>query len=290
LGYVYPDDVVRTVREVVGLGMAYHTHVWFELEEGYVYAPHLQPVRHLPQTPLEAVNGTVWGEVVTPWYKPWVRGNAGLVESTDFQQTLYYSMVYGIAEVFTGADGQPWYRATTETGLNFHAPASIFRIVTPEEVAPISPEVDPAEKHMVVRLEDQTLTALEGTREVFRARISSGANYLAEDGVTLLNGTPTGMQYPWNKRFARHMQGGTTGAGYDIPGIGWVMTFNSNGAAVHSTFWHNDFGIPKSHGCLNCRPEDAKWLFRWAAPSVPYEAGEAQMRWPDYGTTVDIRA
>ena len=52
LGHVFPDDVVRIMREVVGLGMAYHTHVWFELEEGFVYSPYLQPVYNLPQTPL----------------------------------------------------------------------------------------------------------------------------------------------------------------------------------------------------------------------------------------------
>src|SRR5437868_10094256 len=55
LGYVYPDDVVRVLREVVGLGMAFHTHLWFELEQGYVYAPYLQPVMNLPQKPLTSV-------------------------------------------------------------------------------------------------------------------------------------------------------------------------------------------------------------------------------------------
>src|SRR5215210_382083 len=47
LGYVWPDDVVPIMREVVGLGMAYHTHVWFELEEGYVYSPYIQPVTNI---------------------------------------------------------------------------------------------------------------------------------------------------------------------------------------------------------------------------------------------------
>src|SRR5258708_9058209 len=64
LGYVYPDDVVHVLREVVGLGMAFHTHLWFELEQGYVYAPYLQPVMNLPQTPLTSVPAEgVWTEV-----------------------------------------------------------------------------------------------------------------------------------------------------------------------------------------------------------------------------------
>jgi len=68
-----------------------------------------------------------------------------------------------------------------------------------------------------------------------------------------------------------------------------VCYFASNGAALHSTYWHNDFGIPKSHGCLNCRPEDAKWLFRWTTPLVPYQPGDITVDWDHRGTTVDIR-
>jgi len=196
LGYVYPDDVVRIVREVVGLGMAYHTHVWFELEEGYVYSPHLQPVMHLPQTPLAAIpEGGAWGELVTPWVKARVNGPSGLVESSQPRDTLYYSSVFALTDVLTGPDGQPWYRATMETGYNLFVPASTFRVITADEVTPLSSEVDPADKRVVVYLAEQALSAFEGQREVFRARISSGANYFGEDGVTILNGTPIGEQH-----------------------------------------------------------------------------------------------
>jgi lipoprotein-anchoring transpeptidase ErfK/SrfK len=44
--------------------------------------------------------------------------------------------------------------------------------------------------------------------------------------------------------------------------------------AVHSTFWHNNFGVPMSHGCVNARPEDAKFIFRWTLPKVTYEPGD----------------
>src|SRR5258708_11783345 len=68
LGYVYPDDVVRVLREVVGLGMAFHTHLWFELEQGYVYAPYLQPVMNVLQTPLTTIPADgVWTELVAPY-------------------------------------------------------------------------------------------------------------------------------------------------------------------------------------------------------------------------------
>jgi len=58
---------------------------------------------------------------------------------------------------------------------------------------------------------------------------------------------------------------------------------------LHSTYWHNDYGTPKSHGCLNLRPEDAQWLFRWTAPVVPYAPGDITVQWANRGTLVDIR-
>ncbi len=286
LGHVYPDDVVQVVREVVGLGMAYHTHVWFELEDGgYVYSTALQPVMNLPQTPLAAVPAEgVWAEVVVPY----VEGRQRAALDAAVLYRLYYSMVLKVGEVLPGPDGQPWYRVTTEIGTNMYAPARAFRIITSEELTPLAPAVDPAEKRVVVYLAQQALSAFEGKREVYRARISSGANYFGEDGVTLLNGTPIGEKPIWAKRYSRHMQGGTVESGYDLPGVGWVAYFAANGAALHSTYWHNDFGVPKSHGCLNCRPADAKWLFRWTMPNVPYVPGDLTVDWDHRGTTVEL--
>jgi lipoprotein-anchoring transpeptidase ErfK/SrfK len=71
------------------------------------------------------------------------------------------------------------------------------------------------------------------------------------------------------------MSGGTTGGGYDLPGIGWTALFSGDGVAIHSTFWHNNFGGElMSHGCVNARPEDAKWIFRWSNPPVQYDPGD----------------
>jgi lipoprotein-anchoring transpeptidase ErfK/SrfK len=81
------------------------------------------------------------------------------------------------------------------------------------------------------------------------------------------------------------MSGGTTGGGYDLPGIGWVTLFVSNGVAIHSTFWHNNFGFPMSHGCVNARPQDAQWIFRWTTPFIDYDPGDATVSMPG-GTRV----
>jgi hypothetical protein len=286
LGHVYPDEVVPIVREVVGLGMAYHTHVWFEVENGYVYSTSLQPVMNLPQAPLDVVPADgVWTEVSVPFVDARQRPdpNAPVV------YRLYYSSIYKILDRVAGPDGQPWYQVGMETQITMFAPATAFRVITADELTPISPEVDPSEKKVVVYLTDQAISAFEGEREVHRARISSGANYFGEDGVTLLNGTPQGAHNIWSKRISRHMQGGTIDAGYDVPGVGWVAYFASNGAALHSTYWHNDFGIPKSHGCLNCRPQDAQWLFRWTMPHVDYQPGDVTVNWENRGTVIDLQ-
>jgi lipoprotein-anchoring transpeptidase ErfK/SrfK len=85
------------------------------------------------------------------------------------------------------------------------------------------------------------------------------------------------------------MSGGTTGGGYDLPGIGWTTLFVGTGVALHSTFWHNNFGGElMSHGCVNCRPDDAKWVFRWTFPPVPNDPGDVTVEGMDNSSTVDV--
>ncbi|MBI5619492.1 L,D-transpeptidase, partial [Candidatus Gottesmanbacteria bacterium] len=57
------------------------------------------------------------------------------------------------------------------------------------------------------------------------------------------------------------------GPGYYLPDVPYVMYFYL-GYAIHGTYWHNNFGHPMSHGCVNMRIEDAKTLFEWSSPQV----------------------
>ena len=84
------------------------------------------------------------------------------------------------------------------------------------------------------------------------------------------------------------MTGGTTGGGWDIPGVGWTILFSGTGVAIHSTFWHNDYGTPRSHGCVNVKPEDAQWIFRWTLPTVTSDPGDITIPMPG-GTQIDVR-
>lgn len=280
---LYPEDLVQLRREVVGYGFMPHNHVWYETDEGYIYSSHVVPCRNYPQTPLTSVSVEgVWGEVLVPY----VEGRAQPNPEAKSLYRLYYSAVYKVAEVLQ-VNGEPWYRVGTEVTPNMYAPASAFRIIAPEEITPISPTV--SDKSVVVDLSKQTITAVEGKAEVFRAKIASGAQFFGEDGKTLTGGTGLGQRFIWHKRITRQMQGGTLEAGYDLPGVSWVSYFSSIGEAFHTAYWHNDFGRPKSRGCINMRPEDSKWFFRWTLPEVVYNPGEIIVNWDNRGTLVDIR-
>lgn len=51
---------------------------------------------------------------------------------------------------------------------------------------------------------------------------------------------------------------------YDLPGVPWNLYFTMEGAVIHGAYWHQNFGTPYSHGCVNLAPNDAKILYEWA--------------------------
>lgn len=59
-----------------------------------------------------------------------------------------------------------------------------------------------------------------------------------------------------------------TGPGYYLPGVPWILYFYA-GYAIHGTYWHNNFGQPMSHGCVNLPPDEAKWFYDFAALGTP---------------------
>jgi lipoprotein-anchoring transpeptidase ErfK/SrfK len=72
---------------------------------------------------------------------------------------------------------------------------------------------------------------------------------------------------------------------FDLPGVPWVTFIDQYGVSFHGTYWHNDFGRPRSHGCINLPSSAAKWIYRWTTPVVPFEEQTAFKR---EGTRVDI--
>jgi lipoprotein-anchoring transpeptidase ErfK/SrfK len=99
--------------------------------------------------------------------------------------------------------------------------------------------------------------------------------------------TPDGEFITYHKRPTRHMATGDIASnGFDLPGVPWVLYLTEKGVSFHGTYWHNDYGRPRSHGCINLTPQSAKWLFRWTMPTVPFEK---EYVYGVVGTRVDIK-
>ncbi len=296
---VYEDTIFEWNREVVGRRDFYVNQRWVETPEGYVYSSYLQPVENRPNEPLKEIPAGqtgFWAEVTVPYVdfvlenepsSPWLKN----AKQWNLHTRLYYSQVMWIDQIKTSeVTGNIIYRVNERYGSYgdlFWAEGAAFRPLTPEEVAPLSPDVDPNEKMVVANLTYQTVSCFEGQREVFFCRMSSGAKWDANGNPVDNWSSPLGEHITWRKSFSIHMAGGTVGGGYDTPGVSWTNLFAGTGVAIHSTFWHNDYGVPRSHGCLNVTPEDAKWIFRWTTPAVPFMDGDITVGMPG-GTHVKL--
>lgn len=116
------------------------------------------------------------------------------------------------------------------------------------------------EKWIEVSLVEQKVRAWEGNRQVMEFLISSGLHYQ----------TPKGNYNIWYKTRNQKMEGGSKvlGSYYNLPNVPSNMFFYK-GYAIHGAYWHNNFGHPMSHGCVNAPLANAKEIFDWAGPVVP---------------------
>lgn len=263
----------------------YFNQRWVEIPDGYVYASYLQPVKNLKNPPINKLISTqmgegMWGEITVPYAdvtlvnnpssNSWVR--ARLDEGLPLR--VYYGQVYFFDQIKEDNDGNILYRANPNYygGVDmFWVPGEAVHPIDDEELSPINPGIEG--KKILVDVNKQTLSCLEGDTEVYYCRVSTGAKFDMYGNVVDAWSTPLGSYVISRKFISLQMSGGTTGAPYDLPGIGWVSMFASGGVAIHATVWHNDFGTPKSHGCVNALPEDAKWIFRWSKPHVTFDPG-----------------
>lgn len=285
IGRLYEDAVVPWLREIVGEKQYYINKRWVETPDGYVYAPYLQPVQNKPSTPVDSLYETsigsgLWTEITVPYVDielesggstAWFKSR---IEDGGLPPRLYYGQLFWVDQIKVDSFGQAYYRVNPNYygGLDtLWAPAEAFRPIHPDELEPINPEVE--DKRIIVDVIHQTLACYEGSTEVFFTRISSGAKFDINGNPVDKWSTPVGVHQVTRKYISLQMGGGTTGAGWDLPGIGWTSIFVTGGVAIHSTFWHNDFGVPRSHGCVNATPEDAKWVFLWTQPTVSYDPG-----------------
>jgi lipoprotein-anchoring transpeptidase ErfK/SrfK len=154
--------------------------------------------------------------------------------------------------------------------------AAILDTVSTDKVLGDSNE----EKWIEVDLSEQKLYAIEGNRIVYEFPISSGLPSMP---------TVTGEFRIWGKIKAQRMTGGSVAAGtfYDLPNVPFVQYFYK-GYSLHGAYWHNDFGKPRSHGCVNLSIPAAEQLFYWTNPVLASEEYSRTKIAPTEGTRVVV--
>jgi hypothetical protein len=256
---------------------------WYQLEGGFVHSAYIQRVEkaHLNR-PLAAIpeSGRL-GEITVPYTQTMFKDRQGYWMKL---YRLYYQSVHWLTGIVESPEGETWYQITDERlKVQYYLPVEHVRPLLDAEMAPISSAVPDRLKRIEVSLDEQRLTAYEGDRVVLQSRISSGQRYME---------TPRGDFFVQRKYPSRHMGDGWLTSSidaYELVGVPWVTFFHKAGIAFHGTYWHDNFGEKMSHGCVNMRNQDAKWLFRWCSPAFdPAVSGRSAWKLVADGTSVVV--
>lgn len=143
----------------------------------------------------------------------------------------------------------------TATATPTVAPTFISESVAPQPLVVRPAGVGTDERWIDVNLTQQRLVAYEGDIPVFETLVSSG---------TWNHPTVTGQFRVWLRFTSQTMDGRRLGYNYYLENVPYVMYFFED-YALHGTFWHNNFGTPMSHGCVNLPTPAAEWIFNWSA-------------------------
>src|SRR6185503_3503958 len=284
---LYWRDLVLPIKNTtVGDDESAYNRVWYELAEGgYVYSGSVQPLRTLLNKAQPIPLHGELGEISVPYTDAY-----NLLEPLEpndkvlVLHRLYYESIHWVtASAVHPVDRSLWYLLLDDKNrITYYVRGEHVRLLTPEELTPLSPNLSLFDKRVEVRLNEQMMMAYEQNNLVFATRISTGGR-LRSGTYT----TPDGEFKTFHKRPTRHMAAGDiASSGFDLPGVPWVLYIKKNGISFHGTYWHNDYGRPRSHGCINLTPQAAKWLYRWTLPTVPINK---ELMYGDIGTRVDIK-
>ena len=283
----YRDELLHIYGEVIADTPSYNP-VWYRVWGGYVHRARLQKVKVLYNETLKSLGDDALRlvEVSVPHTQPWRGTKIYGWQQLGFR--LYYGSVHWVEAIEEGPTGESWYRIYDDlTGFPYHVNPLHVRPIPLDELTPITPEVEVQHKRIDVNLRTQTLVAYEFDKPVLDTTISSGIPNGPRDANGLSTKTPEGEFRILDKMPAKHMGDGNLFADaddYELPGVPWTSFFTPQGHAFHGTYWHENFGVPMSHGCINMRTEEAKWLFRWAWPI--HKLGKSFNR--GFGTLVQI--
>lgn len=150
-------------------------------------------------------------------------------------------------------------------GKNLSAPTQIPVFLTSAKDKAVLGVTSSDERWVEVDISDQKLIAHEGDSVFLESAVSTGL-----PGYD----TPYGEYRVWYKTKSQKMSGGQGKSYYYLPNVPYIMFFENSevpgyrGFSLHGTYWHNDFGIRKSHGCVNLPTPVAEQLYYWTSPTL----------------------
>lgn len=287
----YRDDLINIYETISSPAGPDYNPIWYRIWGGYVHSAHLHRMRIRLNTPLRQIAGERQLAEVTVPYTEALRLRPN--NKWEFVYRMYADSTHWIVSITRGPDDEPWYQLEDELGgLRYFVPAAHLRPIPLSEMEPISPNVPAGKKRVEVNLLQQTLTAFEEEKIVFQTKISSGVPQSNPPPGLIPTNTPKGTFHITSKMPSKHMGDGYLPLSlegfldaYILQGVPWVSFFEpQTGVAFHGTYWHENFGVPMSHGCVNMRTAEAKWLFRWVTPP----SGADVIEQTGYGTRVDV--
>ncbi len=166
-----------------------------------------------------------------------------------------------------------------------YVPDEIFLAQVPVSQSAVLGVTSTDERWIEVDLSEQKLRAWDGEELFLETLVSTGLPFAP---------TPTGEFRIWTKFKATKMSGGVGRNYYYLPNVPYVMFFENvnvpgfKGYGLHGTYWHNDFGRPKSHGCVNLPTPIAEKLYYWTNPVLSDDARSQRASADNPGTRIVI--
>jgi lipoprotein-anchoring transpeptidase ErfK/SrfK len=164
-------------------------------------------------------------------------------------------LVYGTA---TAPNGEVWYQVSHYPEPTLYVHGDLVQFVAPLQV----PSLSRTGRWIDVNLTQQTLIAYDGNQPVVLSQIASGKPGFETDVGTWFIFARTALQ---------DMDGGDGSKKdpvYNIKNVPWNQFFDKDGEALHGAYWHDEFGRPRSHGCVNLPIRTAAWMFQWASKGM----------------------
>lgn len=256
------DEVLPITDTAIGFGEPVGNRIWYQLnDEGFIHSGLVQPVyNQLNKVVTNIPEAGLLAEVTVPYTDAIYD-----LENPETTTRLYYATTHWILGVKQDESGAWWYEVLEDFyQKRYFINPQHLRVIPVNELTTLSPSVPAAEKFIEVHLEDQLVIAYEGDTQVQLFRCSAG---VTKGDVSQ---TPTGDFRTDYKRPSRHMIDGNDHHmnTFNLPGVPWISYIDVNGISFHGTYWHNNFGVPMSHGCINLPPASAKWIYRWTTPVV----------------------